>query len=304
MPALPALPASVRLAEGHGGLPCVRVETPHASAEVYLHGAHVTAWQPDGHAPVLWTSAASRFEGGAPIRGGVPICFPWFGPHPEVADAPAHGWARTTAWELRGATEDASGDVTLELALADSDATRASAWPHRFAATYRVTVGRTLHLELAVSNHDDAPVTLTDALHTYLAVGDVHDVTVEGLEGASYADKAPAPGGPAEARQGDEPVRFTAETDRVYASTATVRVVDPGLGRTLTVTKDGSRSTVVWNPWIGKARAMPDFGDDEWLGMVCVEAANVGEARVNLEPGETHRLAQSLVVDPAPGNRA
>lgn len=304
MPALPALPASVRLADGRGGLACVLVETPHATAEVYLHGAHVTAWQPSGHAPVLWTSAASRFEAGSPIRGGVPICFPWFGPHPEVTDAPAHGWARTTAWELRGAAEDASGAVTLELALTDSDATRASAWPHRFAATYRVTVGRTLHLELAVTNHDDVPVTLTDALHTYLAVGDVHGVAVEGLEGASYVDKAPAPGGPADARQGDEPLRFTAETDRVYTSTSTVRVVDPDLGRTVTVAKDGSRSTVVWNPWVGKARALADLGDDEWPGLVCVEAANVGAAAVTLEPGATHRLAQSLVVASTPGARA
>ncbi|WP_258727019.1 D-hexose-6-phosphate mutarotase [Cellulomonas sp. NS3] len=304
MPALPALPPSVRLAEGRGGLACVRVETPHATAEVYLHGAHVTAWQPSGQEPVLWTSAASRFEAGAPIRGGVPICFPWFGAHPAAADAPAHGWARTTAWELRGAAEDASGDVTLELGLADSDATRASAWPHRFAATYRVTVGGTLRLELAVTNHDDAPVTLTDALHTYLAVGDVRGVTVEGLEGASYVDKAPASGGPVDARQGDEPVRFTAETDRVYASGATVRVVDPALDRTVTVAKDGSGSTVVWNPWVGKARAMADLGDDEWPGMVCVEAANVGAAAVHLAPGATHRLVQSLVVATGAGDTA
>lgn len=304
MPALPALPASVRVADGHGGLPCVRVETAHATAEVYLHGAHVTAWQPGGHAPVLWTSAASRYEAGAAIRGGVPVCFPWFGPHPDAADAPAHGWARTTAWELRGAEEAASGDVTLELGLTDSDATRASAWPHRFAAVYRVTVGATLRLELAVTNHDDAPVTFTDALHTYLAVGDVHAVTVEGLEGAPYVDKAPGPGGPAGARQGDEPVRFTAETDRVFASEATVRVVDPALGRTVTVAKEGSRSTVVWNPWVGKARALADLGDDEWPGMVCVEAANIGEAAVSLVPGATHRLVQTLSVAVAATARA
>lgn len=294
-----ALPASVQLVTGAGGLPCLRVATPGATAEVYLHGAHVTAWQPAGRRPVLWTSAASRYEAGAPIRGGVPICFPWFGAHPDGGDAPAHGWARTSAWDLVRAEQDASGDVTLELGLVDSDATRASAWPHRFAATYRVKVGETLRLELAVTNRDDVPVTLTDALHTYLAVGDVREVRVEGLEGTPYVDKAPAPGAPPHARQGDEPLRFTAETDRVYASDATVHVVDPVLGRTVTVAKAGSASTVVWNPWVAKSRAMPDFGDEEWTGTVCVEAANVGEAAVRLDPGATHRLVQSLAVAPS-----
>lgn len=292
------LPASLQPGTGHGGLARVRVETPHASAEVYLQGAHVTAWQPAGVSPVLWTSARSRFEAGAPIRGGVPICFPWFGPHPTDAHAPAHGWARTTAWELVGGEEDpGSGDVTLELALGDSAATRASAWPHRFAATYRVTVGRTLRLELEVTNRDEAPVTLTQALHTYLSVGDVRDVAVEGLSGAAYVDKAPAPGAPTEARQDERPLRVAAETDRVLASEAAVRVVDPRLARTLTVTKEGSGSTVVWNPWVDKSRAMADFGDDEWPGMLCVEAGNVGPAAVTLAPGATHRLATALSVD-------
>jgi glucose-6-phosphate 1-epimerase len=292
------LPASVSTGTGRGGLACVRVEAPHATAELYLHGAHVTAWQPHGHEPVLWTSAESRFAPGAPIRGGVPICFPWFGPHPQDPDAPAHGWARTTAWELVGADEDpASGDVRVELSLSDSEATRASAWPHGFTATYRVTVGRSLRLELEVTNRDPEAVTLTQALHTYLTVGDVREVAVTGLEGADYVDKAPAPGGATHARQGDGPLRFTAETDRVLASGATVHVRDPRLDRTLVVAKEGSGSTVVWNPWVAKSRAMPDFGDDEWPGMVCVEAANVGTAAVTLPPGASHRLATTLSVD-------
>lgn len=294
---MPTLPASVRTGTGAGGLARVEVRTPSADAEVYLHGAHVTAWQPRGHAPVLWLSEHSRFRPGTAIRGGVPLCFPWFGPHPTDAGAPAHGWARVSPWELVGAQEDpATGDVTVELALADSDATRASAWPHPFTATYRVTVGATLHLELEVHNRDDQPATVTDALHTYLAVGDVREVHLEGLERAAYVDKAPAPGGPGDARQGDEPVRFTAETDRVYASRSSVRVVDPVLDRTVHVAKDGSGSTVVWNPWADRARAMADLGDDAWTGMVCVEAANVGEAAVTVPPGGTHRLATTLSV--------
>lgn len=291
------LPASVRLDTGLGGLPRVRVDAPGGSAEVYLQGAHVTTWQPAGEDPVLWVSARSRFEAGVAIRGGVPICFPWFGPHPSDAAAPAHGFARLSQWELTGAHEDAvTGDVTVELRLGDSPATRASAWPHAFAAVYRVTVGTSLHLELAVTNRDTRDLDVSEALHTYLAVGDVRTVALDGLAGARYVDKVAA-GGPEHARQGPEPVRVTAETDRVYAGTgATVTVVDPAGGRSVVVAKDGSRSTVVWNPWVSRARAMADVGDDEWPTMVCVEAANVLDDALVLAPGETHRLSTTLTV--------
>jgi glucose-6-phosphate 1-epimerase len=287
------LPPSVAVGDGEGGLPRLRVSTRAAQAEVYLHGAHVTSWTPAGHADVLWVSRASWFAPGAAIRGGVPICFPWFGAHPTAVQAPSHGFARLLDWALVDA-EDDGADVVLTLRLTDSEPTRASAWPHPFRATYRVTVGAALSLSLDVTNTGEA-VSFEEALHTYYAVRDTRSVTVTGLDQAAYVDRL---GGPEPRRQGPEPVRFEAETDRIYLDTrATTTVVDPGHGRSITTRKAGSDATVVWNPWSDKARALRDLDDDEWTGMCCVETCNVRDSRVRLDPGGRHTMSATTTVE-------
>jgi D-hexose-6-phosphate mutarotase len=293
-----ALPPTVRVGRGQGGLAVVRVSGPAGSAEIYLHGAHVTAWAPAGAEPVLWMSAASRYVPDAPLRGGVPICFPWFGAHPDAPTAPAHGFARLVDWELAGA-HDEGDDVVVTFRLTDTEATRSSAWPHRFAARYTVTVGARLTLALEVTNLDAAEVTFEEALHTYLRVPDVTAAQVAGLERAPYLDRL---GGPARVVGGSDPIRFTAETDRIYpGSHAATRLfdgaaLDGAAGRIVTIDKDGSGTTVVWNPWAGKAAAMADFGDDEWTTMVCVETANIRHDAVRLAPGGRHTLTAVLGV--------
>jgi glucose-6-phosphate 1-epimerase len=288
------LPASVVLEPGDGGLERLRVTGPAGSAEIYLQGAHVTRWHPVDCDDVLFMSDRSRFSPGDPIRGGVPICFPWFGPHATDSTAPAHGFARLLPWRLVGA-RDEGDDVVVELALEDSADTRASAWPHPFAATYRVTVGARLRLELVVTNTGDDPVTFEEALHTYLTVGDARQIVVSGLEDTAYVDKTSqgrtVPGDP-------DPVRITGETDRVYLDTrAATTVDDPAGARRLVVDKEHSDTTVVWNPWVDKAAALPDFGDEEWTGMVCVETCNVLGAAVTVDPGASHTMAAVLRVE-------
>lgn len=287
------LPGSVVATDGAGGLPVLRVSSPAATGEVYLHGAHVTAWSLGGHEPVLWLSRHSRFEVGAAIRGGVPICFPWLGPGREPGMTPAHGFARLVDWTLVDVLEDAS-HVSLVLRLTDDDVRDHPArvhWPHRFEALYVVTFGETLDLALTVRNTGDAAYSFEEALHTYLAVGDVRAVTVEGLEGSRYLDKTKDDGALVEQ---EGPVALTGETDRVYRSAATVTVADGR--RSVVVAKESSASTVVWNPWETKAAAMADFGNDEWLGMVCVETANVLDDAVTLEPGRRHTLRTRISV--------
>lgn len=281
----------IRVAAGKGGLACVRVANAAAEAEIYLQGAHVTAFRPMGHAPVVWTSAASLFQAGKAIRGGIPICWPWFGPHGTDATFPAHGFARTATWELV-ATDDAVDGSTVTFRLR-SPAPLPGWFPASFALTYTVEVGARLRATLAYENASAAPQTIGEALHSYLAVSDVRHVAITGLAGVSYDDKVAR----ARATEGSAPIVLAGETDRVYLSTvASVDVVDPGLKRTLRVSKAGSASTVIWNPWSAKARQMSDFGDDEWPGMVCVEAANAHDDRATVAPGETHVLATEIAV--------
>jgi glucose-6-phosphate 1-epimerase len=282
------LPPSVTLSEGQGSMPVLRVASPIAQGELYLHGAHVSAWTPSEQEPVLWMSAASTFAAGQPIRGGIPVCFPWFGAGRTGDLAPAHGFARLADWSLLSAVDE-GGVVTLTLRLTDADISGVpggQAWSHPFEVTYTATFGADLRLALQVRNTGTEEYAVEEALHTYLGVEDISTVTVEGLDGASYLDKV-AGGSPGPVQQG--PVRFTGETDRVYSSTAEVSVVDPGRRR-LTLVKDGSATTVVWNPWIAKAAAMQDFGDDEWPSMVCVETANVLEDAIVLTPGQSHTM--------------
>lgn len=256
-------------------------------AELMLQGAHVLRWQPAGHRPVLWVSGKSWFEPGRPIRGGIPICFPWFGAHPSDSSQPAHGVVRQQPWKLVTAEPSAEGDL-IDLCLECSEAP--------FEVEYRVRVGRELKCSLRVDLPlgSSAPASFEAALHTYLAVSDIHSVQLLGLETVPYLNKVP---GQSDGAASGRPLEFTGETDRIYQeSEHTVSVVDPGWRRVITVSKSGSRSTVVWNPWIDKSRRMPDFGDDEWTGMLCVETANTGSCRVTLQPGESHLMQAVIAV--------
>jgi glucose-6-phosphate 1-epimerase len=263
---------------GLGGLTKAIVTTPVASGEIYLHGAHVTSWQPAGHEPVLWMSRSSLFQTGKPIRGGVPICFPWFGPHASDPSAPAHGFARTALWEVTDARTTAEGGISLTLQ------TRIDSFSVRFTVEF----GSVLQMALTT---EPVPGTSTsqrfeDALHTYFSVSDVRSVSISGLEQARYIDKVD---GAAEKSATGNAIVFMGETDRVYLNTvAECQLIDPDRKRTIVISKSGSQSTVVWNPWIAKSARMPDFGDHEWPEMVCIETANVGSNAIELAPNTSH----------------
>lgn len=284
----------VTFAAGPGELgPVARVANRHATASVALHGAHVMAFQPRDQQPVLWVSAKSAFRPGKAIRGGIPVCWPWFADHPTDSTKPAHGFVRAARWSVVG-TEVVDDDATrVRLRLADDDATRAL-WPHRFALELAVTVGRSLDVALAIRNPGDAPFTSGGALHSYFTVGDVTRIAIHGLDGRTYVDKVDRLA--RKVQQGA--VRIDAETDRVYLDTTADCVIDdPGLRRRITVAKAGSRSTVVWNPWRAKAASMADFGDDEYPGMVCVETANAGDDVVSVPAGGQHVLRTTIRVE-------
>lgn len=273
------IPGSVSLQTGKGGLPLIRVESAASSAEIYLHGAHVSHFQRRNEPPLLFMSEASEFEAGKPIRGGVPIVFPWFGARDGM---PAHGFARLAEWNVVTSKLLPDGSVMLHFRLPHDD---------MFETGFIVTVGETLAMELAVTNTGRSDFRFESCLHTYFQIGDIHQVEVAGLKGTRYLDTLVLQ----EFTETEETIRFTGETDRIYQnSTAEVEIRDPVLRRNIRVRKSGSQSTVVWNPWIAKSQRMPDFGDDEYLRMLCVESGNVKENAVVLKPGETSILKAEI----------
>ena len=272
---------------GKGGLLRAVVNTQVSHGELVLQGAHITSWQPAGQSPVLWLSQCSYFEKGKPIRGGVPICFPWFGPNAKDGTLPAHGFARLVEWKMVGAhaNEDGSIAIRLETTL------------DPFALTFQIEFGRELKMTLRTQLSANAlsPQSFEDALHTYFAVSDVRSISISGLERTAYIDKVDQ--ALPKAASGS-PIRFTGETDRVYLGTqAECLLTDEGMRRVIRIAKLGSSSTVVWNPWIDKSKRMADFGDDEWPTMVCIETANVGGNLIKLLPGESHSTISIVSVE-------
>jgi D-hexose-6-phosphate mutarotase len=277
------IPGRVLFSEGSGDLAKLEINTAWSRAEIYLHGAHITNFQKKDEPPILFMSQLSRFNEGSPIRGGIPIIFPWFGSREGEA---AHGFARNQTWELREVSQLANGSVSLRLCLPDSPA--AAMFP-KFSADYWVTIGKTLVAELTVVNLSPGlDFTFENCLHTYFSVGDISAVSVTGLKGADYLDKTENFSRKTERA---EHLKFSQETDRVYLNTTTpVEIHDSKLQRRIRVDKSGSLSTVVWNPWVVKAQQMSDFGDEEYKQMVCVESGNVGENQLTLPTGKAASL--------------
>ena len=268
-----------------------------SEAIVYLLGANVVHWRPAGAEPVLWLSKESTFCLGQAIRGGVPVCHPWFGNKSDDPAAPLHGFVRLMPWDVESVAQNDDGSVTVVLWTKFSQGS--ANWPGYFELRHRVTVGSALTLELETTDFGDEDLLITEALHSYFRVSDVRNVSIAGLAGCAYFDKVT---GGARQIQGDGPLTFAGETDNVYLdSRATCVLDDPGMGRRIYVAKRGSRSTVVWNPWIDKASRMQDFGDDEWTGTVCVETANARENAVTIRPGQSHTLAARISLEP-PGD--
>lgn len=291
------LPTSVTLVGTDTDLPRLHVSTALVQGEVYLHGAHVSAWTPAGVAPVIWMSQSTALQRAKAIRGGVPLCFPWFGPGRSSKLAPAHGFARLADWALVSAV-DLDGVVTLTFRLTDADVADlpgVAHWPYPFELTYVVTLGAELTLALTVRNTGSEEFSYEEAMHSYIAVDDATLVRVEGLTGARYLDKTSAAAG--DYREQDGPVTIDDETDRVFYSAGAATIVDPVRRRSVRVAKYASSNTVVWNPWRTKAAAMSDFDDDGWQHMVCVETANALDFAITLRPGAAHAMASRYTVD-------
>ena len=260
----------------------LRLKACGSEALVYLHGAHVASFRTREHGELLWVSERAVYGAGSAIRGGIPICFPWFGAHRAERAFPAHGFARLREFRFEG-SEERGDNVLAELSLASGPETFAL-FPYAWKARLRLSVGRELSVAFEVENVGEGAFDYEVALHSYLGISDVRQIEVRGLGGARYDDKLTGARGNVE---GEAPLRFTGETDRVYDSTERVTVQDPAL-IVADRRQEASRTTVVWNPWHDKAKRMSDFPDDGWHKLVCVEAANASPHGIRLPPQSRH----------------
>jgi glucose-6-phosphate 1-epimerase len=285
------IPDLAKVVPGNGGLAKVRITSAAATGEMYLHGAHVTSWKPRGAEEVLFVSAESRWEGGRAIRGGVPICFPWFANKEDDRSAPAHGFVRTTAWQLESISQ--AGDAVTVSMFTESNNDTKKWWPADFHLIHRATFGSELNLELVVKNTGTTSFRFEEALHSYFRIGQIEKAQVHGLDGVHYLDKTDSN----RKKLQHGPIAIMSETDRVYLNTkGAIELEDHELRRRIRVDKTHSLTTVVWNPWALKARAMADFGADEWMRMVCIETSNVSDFAVELAPGQQHKMQSTLRV--------
>jgi D-hexose-6-phosphate mutarotase len=283
------IPGRVAIASGNGGLTKIVVTTKTSTAEIYLHGAHITHFQKNGEPPLLFMSAKSYFADGKGIRGGIPICFPWFG---NRDGEPSHGFARITEWQLIKTSAAADGAVTLQFALPEIPGR--DAWKN-LRTEFVVTISNTLTMELIAANDgcDDA-LEIENCLHTYFHVGDIADVVIRGLKSARFLDKTD---NGVEKMETHDALPIVAETNRIYHDTPeTLVIMDTKFHRCIRVEKSGSADTVIWNPWT--TQLMPDFDPAEHKYMVCLESGNVGRNKISLAPGKSSSLKVILSSSP------
>lgn len=283
----------LKFSEGKGGFPLIEINNAKASAAISVYSGQVLSFQPKSEAQdVMFVSDKAYYQIGKATKGGMPICWPWFGPDPEGLGRAAHGFVRNRMWNMvRIATPD--GDTQVTLGLSDTPETQ-SIWPHAFELNLVVTVGESLTVELITRNKGDAPFTLTQALHTYFKVGDINQAQVLGLDGVRYLDKTD--GGAEKTQVGA--VAIAQEVDRVYTNVTApeLMIADPVFDRRICITAQGSKTAIVWNPWVDITAGMADLDDADYQRFVCVETANAADDDVVLAPGAEARLVANYRV--------
>jgi glucose-6-phosphate 1-epimerase len=263
-----------------------------AEGAVFHHGAHVTDWTPHGAEPVLWLSQNTDLDSDSVIRGGVSICWPWYGAGIDGVASPLHGFASRTEWRLLDvAASEQSVCATYLLIDAPSDQFE---FPHRLY--YKVCFGEKFSASFTVRNTGSRRFTFEEALHAYVHVKDVRNIVLSGLDGSKYLDRVPGNELGPHAQVGK--LILDGETDRIYHSKAQIRIDDPEFGRRISVVRTGSRDAVIWNPWAEKSTTVMDMAPGEWSEMIGIATANVAEHAVTLAPGKEHTMGFTLKVEP------
>jgi len=285
-----SIEGEVGFAELENDLVFVTVSNKYADADICLYGAHVTSFRPQNSIDVLWMSPDSNFEIGTPIRGGIPVCFPWFGPHKTDPEKPMHGFGRLMYWEVSETATLPGGETKICLKLESSDETK-KYWDYDFIAVITIVVGKTLTTSLNVTNTSAEAFEFSCALHSYYNLSAIENITIEGLQGITYFNQL---NGEREIQE-DEFLQIQEATTRHYLNTETpVIISDPIFRRRIMADKFGSKVTTVWNPGEETCSKIGDLPDDAWETFVCVEATNAFDYPVTLAPQQSHETTAMI----------
>jgi len=282
----------LKFVEGKGGFPLIEIDGPKAKASISVYGGQVLSFQPSNEPEdLMFVSENAYYQEGKAIKGGIPVCWPWFGPDPE--GGPSHGFLRNRLWNVLATETTASGEVKVTLGVAATAETR-EIWSEEFEVAIEISVGDTLTVELITRNRGDRSFSITQALHTYFNVGDIQQVKVIGLEELEYIDKPD--GGAKKTQKGA--VTFAAEVDRIYTNVPNELVIeDAALGRKIYISSSGSKTAIVWNPWVEISANMADLEDEDYKRLVCVETANAADDVVEVPAGSEYRLVANYRIE-------
>ncbi|PCI06271.1 MAG: D-hexose-6-phosphate mutarotase [Gammaproteobacteria bacterium] len=282
---------NLQFKKGKGDLPVVDIQNSCASACISLQGAHLLSWIPKDEEEVIWVSEDANFSAGKSVRGGVPICWPWFGSYDNTNNEttnnfPTHGFARTTNWQVLSTEALGNGSTRISFTTQPEEDTKAM-WPPETSVQLKITIGKKLELELITHNDSATPITIGQAFHTYFNIGDITNTQLHGLDDTDYLDKADN----LKRKVQHGPITIEEEVDRIYLDTTSDCVIeDKTMKRNIIIIKCGSHSTVVWNPWEEVAASMGDLGENGYTKMLCVESSNAAEDVATILPGKAHQL--------------
>ena len=272
---------------GEGGLPMIQVSSSKAKALISIHAGQVLSFKPSNEPEdILFLSKKAFYQSGKAIKGGAPICWPWFGPDPEGQDRPGHGFVRNRPWNVVATEVIGNGDIMVTLGLVDTPETR-TIWPHSFILTQEILISDSLNLSLITHNTGNEKFLITQAFHTYFKIGNIAQVKVLGLEGCNYIDKVDN----STQKQQTGPITIDSEVDRIYLGVGnTMTIEDSALSRSIQITSQGCKTAVVWNPWEKISMEMADLEDADYQRLLCVETTNAADDVVEVAPGSECRL--------------
>lgn len=272
---------------GQGDLPMINIDNGSAKALISVHGGQVLSFQPKNHdEDLLFLSERSDYAEGMAIRGGIPVCWPWFGPDPKGLQRPDHGFVRNHIWQI--AKTEAISEVETKVSLLfDERFKPENTWQQPFMLMLEITIGPSLQLKLTTINTGDKPFSITQVFHSYFQIGHIEHAKVLGLEDCEYFDKLDQ--GAQKAQEGA--ITVSREVDRVYTNAINdLIIVDPVFNRRIRINSPDTSTAVVWNPWSKTARKMPDLADTAYQQFICVEVGNVASDVIEIEPGCQHSL--------------